>query len=521
MGLFGSGWKKKRDRYAQEYIGYYTQINEEYELGLEWNEMWLIAYDYATKRAKSERGFFDKLFGALTGDLDDLVDILGFIIVTVVAVVATIYTYGGSSPYVWSAWASYIASAASVVISAYAIEINARLERLSLDANTLQDAMNMSRLWRQTKEQGDQLTHFILYGGYEIYANGSIYKKNAAGSESVSPSQAFDTSKGLRGDVKTIDIDEKISSRVGANQGGGEKYMQKTLDTYTPLKAFNHSIEARLDYYQNRLKIRTNQINEGFTKLFELNFNSLGTGKAIYERQLEKLTLHIKKAMISSDFLDKMKNYNRDLRADFWYLRLKDFKQKTKKEVQSDEEIKEEIITSNKNKSVEFKARKYLEMLIFIVDSFCYSINERAFCLKKTSGILAFEIDLKSEVDFYEKGLCSSLERIKKEGFDMGDFFKSISDEALENGARGDFIIEDYERLLSLSESALKYSFATQKHELNPCFAMFDERLKDENEGIYPFVIMLLNDEDTAFLQKGQIELDEALKGFDFSKITL
>lgn len=507
MALFKK-WKKKRDRYARLYFGYYKNVNAEYDLGLDDKEMWNIAYDYATKRAKSERGFFSKLLGALTGDLDDLVDLIGFIIITVIAIVATIYTSGGASPYVWSVWASYIASATSVIVAAYAVEAQSRSERLSLDLNAIQDAMSMNNIWRKANEQGDQLTHLILYGGYEIYANGSIYKKNAPGSESVSASQAFDTTKGLRGDIKTIDVDEKISSRVGAFASGGEKYMQKTLNTYTPLKNFNLSIEARLDYYQNRLKIRSSEINRGFTKLFELNFNSLGTGKAIYQRQLEKLTLHIKKIMITSDFIDKMKNYNRDLRANFSYLHLKDFKGKRKSQTQTKEEIKDEIIKSNENQSLEVKARNYLELMSFIVDSFSHSINDRAFALKKSidenekeNEAFAFSIDLKSEVNFYESGFCTSLERIKKEDFDMGDFFQSISDEAIENGARGDFIINDYKRLLNLSKSVLKYSFKDKSFELNPCFALFHKNIGDEKRGIFPFVIMLLNDEDNAFLQ--------------------
>ena len=62
--------------------------------------------------------------------------------------------------------------------------------------------------------------------------DGSIYRQNAPGSENCSPSLAYDTSKGLRGDLKENKIDEMIMTRAHYTQGGNEGFMGEISEGY-------------------------------------------------------------------------------------------------------------------------------------------------------------------------------------------------------------------------------------------------------------------------------------------------
>lgn len=55
-------WKKKRDRYYKEKKRQYQAISDKYGLGLKYEEYDPIAWEYADKKARSERGFLSSLF---------------------------------------------------------------------------------------------------------------------------------------------------------------------------------------------------------------------------------------------------------------------------------------------------------------------------------------------------------------------------------------------------------------------------------------------------------------------------
>ena len=100
-----NSWKKKRDRYYKEKLRQYEQISKDYELGLKWEEYQPIAWEYADKKAQSEKKWYESIFDG------NIFEALLNIVVAVVGVVFSIVTYGASS---WITIAVIAGSAASL-----------------------------------------------------------------------------------------------------------------------------------------------------------------------------------------------------------------------------------------------------------------------------------------------------------------------------------------------------------------------------------------------------------------------
>ena len=86
------------------------------------------------------------------------------------------------------------------------------------------------------EQQSYALTNMMIYGEYAIYANGSIYNQGAAGAgQNFSPTIAFDTTKGLRGDIQRDGLDEQIMGRVGGDLAGGQNFHSNIMNLDIPL----------------------------------------------------------------------------------------------------------------------------------------------------------------------------------------------------------------------------------------------------------------------------------------------
>lgn len=317
-----NSWKKKRDRYYKEKLRQYEQISKDYELGLKWEEYQPIAWEYADKKAQSEKKWYESIFDG------NIFEALLNIVVAVVGVVFSIVTYGASS---WITIAVIAGSVASLAYSFYAMNIEDKMPFIQAQANRIASMQSSLESLQEAKFAKDQLTHWLIYCPYEIFANGSIYKSQSAGSESYSPSIPYDATKGILGKYHTNRIDEKITNRGHYTQGGNEGYFSSVFSSHeVPLSKFDLSLEARQDTLENNMKAANERITEGFNKLNELYFNILGTAQRIYERVFKEQVEVFYGKMITNDFLDKIKNYQKAKRANFNFLLRKHFKGKKK-----------------------------------------------------------------------------------------------------------------------------------------------------------------------------------------------
>lgn len=326
-----NSWKKKRDRYYNEKMRQYKEISDTYELDLKYEEYQPIAWDYADKKAQSERGWFSSLFSGG--------NIFKTLLTIVVAVVSIVVTWGSSTPAV-VAWISTAASVIAGAYSLYTIHLSDKMLGLSIAANMIQS--KIASLKNQTKAQAakDQLTHLIIFNAYDIYANGAIFKANAPGSESISHSLGYDTSKGILGAYVQDYTDECINNREHANLAGNNGYLQRVLDFETPLKRFELSAEEKHDVTENQMRRANTRIATGFTKLNELYFNQLGTAESIYKRVFKEQIIPYQKRMVQDDFLDKIRNYNLGLRANFDFLNMYHFNNTPKTQKDQENELK-------------------------------------------------------------------------------------------------------------------------------------------------------------------------------------
>ena len=177
-------------------------------------------------------------------------------------------------------------------------------------------------------EQRAVLTALMVYGGYSIYANNSVYNQNAPGSQTFNSQIAYDTTKGLRGDLPRDEIGDKIQGRYGGTLAGGVKFHTTLMESEMPLHTFTYGKEQKLDMLEKRLKNNVKRVAEGFTKLFEEYFNADEQGQTKYERVYKMHTDFLKKQMQNEVFLDTLKCYSKDLMQDFDYLNYNAFNER-------------------------------------------------------------------------------------------------------------------------------------------------------------------------------------------------
>lgn len=363
-------WKKKRDRYYKEKKRQYQAISDKYGLGLKYEEYDPIAWEYADKKARSERGFLSSLFSG-----GNIFKTLISIALAVVSVVFPPLSVASSSVLMGLVTAGAIVGLSATLYGMYAYD---KMIGLSLEAQRYASSTSALKAHLDAKMQKDSLTHMLIFNAYEIFANGEIYKAQNAGSQSYSPTLEYDPSKGILGSYKKIESDEFITTRAHTIEAGNMEYFSHTLQHETPLKSAGISLEAVLDGLENKRRINNQRITQGFLELNKLYFNILGTAQTIYERVIKEQIEPIENYMIQSDFLERLKNYNKGLRADTQWLSKKDFKRKKTEKTEAEEaEMLKRVsavwneFQTNENYTLEERASHYHDSILWLYECLC------------------------------------------------------------------------------------------------------------------------------------------------------
>ena len=328
---------RRTSKHLKERLQKFCELDNEYELGLTANEIFSPAFEYAKAKAASERKWTE-IFESVEG--------IAAAVMVIVAVVL-MFVPGGQGGSGWLATkaaaiigvsASTLSTAANVIaavaiVAAYAGSLYyqhtaAKAQGEAASASRYHSASAALKAKQEAEEAKAQLTALMIYGGYEIYANGSIYKKGAAGSQTFNSQIAFDANKGILGQIKQDEFGEQLQGRYGGKLGGGEYFHQNLMQVDFPLQKFSYGIEQKMDMLEKRLKRNVVRVANGFNKLFENYFNADENGAATYERVYNLHTKPIKTSMKSEAFLDTLKCYSRDEMQTFNYINQATFRER-------------------------------------------------------------------------------------------------------------------------------------------------------------------------------------------------
>lgn len=256
---------------------------------------------------------------------------------------------GGSSTILGAALAGSVSTA--FVVGAVAVNVTLSLIAHSVltgvqnksNAKKIQEGIenyraSASNFKAQAKERSAELTTLMVYGKYEIYANGSIYNHGRAGTSlggdnSYSPSEAYDPTRGMRGDLaRDRQVDDMISYRAHTALGGNKDFMQKTLGVDFPLAQSGFNYAQNAEQTQKSLDTRLAEINEGFGALIDAGAGLEFTHKVEYTSNPAKAYKDImdiemgffKNKLYLNDCIQKSEYYKNGLWAEFGYLYFKD-----------------------------------------------------------------------------------------------------------------------------------------------------------------------------------------------------
>lgn len=206
MGLLSS-LKKRRRRFESQIMQRFDEISQKHGLNLNSDDYRYIAQSLAKAKVK-RRGFFG-----------------GFGILDLVFSVASIFTGGALG-----------AAAAGLVTNMLTSKNAKKAQYLAYQTHTLQRKTAWQKALGDKAEEGEGV-FFRNLQAYPAYANGALFKRGAAGSQSFAPSSAFDVTKGLSGQIKTESIDEMLTGRGHFAAAGNAGYMQEVGGATSTRKA--------------------------------------------------------------------------------------------------------------------------------------------------------------------------------------------------------------------------------------------------------------------------------------------
>ncbi len=161
----------------------------------------------------------------------------------------------------------------------------------------------------------------MLYGGYNIYANGDSYKAQTAGSESFKPTQAYNPTHNFaplhKTQNKTLDnIDERTQGRAHYNLAGNDGYMDKLAPF--PLEKIKE-LDNDMEYKLNFLKQHNQRLLEGYSQLatFTGSNDDYHAGEwiqAVYNADYRHYKDNYFDYIESKDFINQVRTYNQALR---------------------------------------------------------------------------------------------------------------------------------------------------------------------------------------------------------------
>ena len=326
-----SNSKRRRRKYLDR-IEFFCRIDNEYQLGLTAEEIRSAAYDYANK-TKGSAQWYETGRGVLS------------VVMLIVAIVVTIFNPGLGVVGLSKALAAVTGlSASTALITTQAIVIATTIAAFAgsqyyqhtankaageaMSANRYKAADAALKNQQKVEEERAQLTALMVYGGYEIYANGSIYKKGAAGSQTFNSQIAFDANKGILGQLKNDEFGEQLQGRYGGKMAGGDFFHQNLMQVDFPLQKFSYTRDQKLDMLEKRLKRNCVRVATGFTQLFEGYFNADERGESKYNRIYKLHTDPIKSNMKSIAFLDTLRCYSRDKMQTYNYINQATFRER-------------------------------------------------------------------------------------------------------------------------------------------------------------------------------------------------
>lgn len=287
MGLTGRS-KRKRKRYYNQSMGQFSAIIQKYELGLEPKEYDYIAWAIADAKVEASKGIFGgfNLFGGIF------------------TIIGSIFTGG----------------ILGIIGGGVGLVGNKIMTTNALKAGDLAfkaEAGFKKAAWQKAyNDNKGEMSLLNSDKNYNIYADGSIFRQNAPGSESFSPSLAYDTSKGLRGDLKEDSVDEMIMTRAHYTKGGNEGYLNELGEGYIKKGEGGISVKEKQDSHLINAKKANDRILKGFSELVGVGFDYKGTANKHYECVIAKQVHPFFRQICTEDFIDKNKNYNRALRLE-------------------------------------------------------------------------------------------------------------------------------------------------------------------------------------------------------------
>lgn len=366
-------YQRIKNRYKNERLKQFTQINTAHSLGLtqEWLEREADAY--ADYKASSEVFLFSEL------------DVFSMVMFSVGAILTAVFTIV-FPPAGWLGWTYFgISVAAQAGTIALTMTQQGFLDQVAAFTTAqIQNTQLQSSLTKSTLErQSGQLSDFLIFAPYEICATGSVYKAGCAGSESFNYTKAYDPTQGLRGDFATSPIDDTLQNRAHKSLAGNASYDAHANPLPIP------KAKAQLDFSQNQQGIKSSiksaneDINEGYMKLSKEFFGFFENGKHIesyYKHSISQRVEPLKNRYRANDFLEKLKNYAKGLRADFFYDTLK----QKKLTLEERQKILEETLKHYKDKLEAAASDKiaqgaiFLEMGVGFVEEFYKIMREQS-----------------------------------------------------------------------------------------------------------------------------------------------
>lgn len=287
MGLTGRS-KRKRKRYYNQSMGQFGAIIQKYELGLEPKEYDYIAWAIADAKVEASKGIFGgfNLFGGIF------------------TIIGSIFTGG-----ILGIIGGGVGLVGNKIMTGNALKAG--------DLAFKADAGLKKAAWQKAfNDNKGEMSLLNSDKNYNIYADGSIFRQNAPGSESFSPSLAYDTSKGLRGDLKEDSVDEMIMTRAHYREAGNEGYLNELSEGYIKKGEGGISVKEKQDSHLINAKKANDRILKGFSELVGVGFDYKGTANKHYEGVIAKQVHPFFRQICTEDFIDKNKNYNRALRLE-------------------------------------------------------------------------------------------------------------------------------------------------------------------------------------------------------------
>lgn len=397
MGVFGikSPKERKRSRYYKSKLKEFATLNAKWTaefqkagfgvylhrdstaggttggMFLAYNEYENAAWQYADKKAEASLTLFQSIFSG-----DGLKAIATFVIAVVVAVasyfcppvaVFGFTLFGGATAAVTIA-AIATATATFVATSAarYADYKVSGLGALAMFASSATAALKNRTA---AEKQSYALTNLMIFGEYAIYANGSVYNAGAAGAgQTFSPTIAYDATKGIRGDLKKEPLDEMITGRVGGDLAGGQNFHSNVMNVDIPLAKFGLNAQKVQEKLVQKYIAYNKLVAAAFSEFGEAALNADGRAQVTYNAVAGSEETGFKgkilNAIHANDSLDKLKNYNRNLRADFSFINKKTFfKERPKSVMNWDNAIGDKSFLETM-RSDEFSAKRKCEMFV-------------------------------------------------------------------------------------------------------------------------------------------------------------